>query len=85
MQAITASRGENLSIGELSRLSGVNIETIRCYERVKMLASPPRTPSGRRVYASADLRTLTFIRRVEGANRRRNPPCRTGQRRTTLR
>jgi hypothetical protein len=33
MQTITASRTENLPIGELSRLSGVNIETIRYYER----------------------------------------------------
>jgi DNA-binding transcriptional MerR regulator len=28
-----------------------------------MLPLPPRTPSGRRVYASAALRTLSFIRR----------------------
>jgi len=28
-----------------------------------MLAPPPRTASGRRIYGSADLRTLTFIRR----------------------
>ncbi len=37
MPAITASRAQDLPIGELSRLSGVNIETIRYYERVKML------------------------------------------------
>ncbi len=63
MRAITTSRAENLPIGELSRLSGVNIETIRYYERVKMLPPPPRTASGRRIYGSTDLRTLTFIRR----------------------
>jgi MerR family mercuric resistance operon transcriptional regulator len=28
-----------------------------------MLPPPPRTPSGRRVYGAADLRTLSFIRR----------------------
>ena len=43
--------------------SGVNIETIRHYERIKMLAPPPRTDSGRRVYHSTDLRILVFIRR----------------------
>jgi MerR family mercuric resistance operon transcriptional regulator len=64
MRTITASRTENLPIGKLSRLSGVNIETIRYYERVKMLAPPPRTRSGRRVYGSTDLRTLTFVRRA---------------------
>ncbi len=63
MRAITTSRAENLPIGELSRLSSVNIETIRYYERVKMLPPPPRTASGRRIYGSTDLRTLTFIRR----------------------
>ena len=63
MRAITSSRAENLAIGELSKRSGVNIETIRYYERVKMLAPPPRTDSGRRVYHSTDLRILVFIRR----------------------
>ena len=63
MDAITVSRAENLPIGKLSRLSGVNIETIRYYERVKMLPAPPRTTSGRRVYGAMDLRILVFIRR----------------------
>jgi MerR family transcriptional regulator, mercuric resistance operon regulatory protein len=52
-----------LSIGELSRRSGVNIETIRYYERIKMLPAPPRTASGRRVYGRAETRSLAFIRR----------------------
>ena len=63
MRAITASRAEHMAIGELSRLGGVNIETIRYYERVKMLPSPQRTASGRRVYGVTELRTLAFIRR----------------------
>jgi MerR family transcriptional regulator, mercuric resistance operon regulatory protein len=52
-----------LSIGELSRRTGVNIETIRYYERIKMLPAPPRTASGRRVYGPAETRSLTFVRR----------------------
>lgn len=63
MRDITSSRAANLPIGELSRRSGVNIETIRYYERIKMLAPPPRTASGRRVYGWNDLRMLVFIRR----------------------
>jgi len=63
MRAATAWRAEHLQIGELSRLSGVNIETIRYYERIRMLPPPPRTASGRRVYGSTGLRTLVFIRR----------------------
>jgi MerR family mercuric resistance operon transcriptional regulator len=64
MPAITVSRGEDLAIGTLSRLSGVNIETIRYYERVNMLAPPPRTAGGRRIYGLNDLRILVFIRRA---------------------
>jgi len=44
MGAITDARAEKLSIGDLSELTGVNIETIRYYERVKMVPAPPRTP-----------------------------------------
>ena len=61
--AITASRAEPLPIGRISRLSGVNIETIRNYERIKMVPAPPRTASGRRVYDLTHLRILAFIRR----------------------
>jgi MerR family mercuric resistance operon transcriptional regulator len=64
MPTITASRAETLPIGALSKRSGVNIETIRYYERVKMLAPPPRTASGRRLYGTMDLRILVFIRRA---------------------
>jgi MerR family mercuric resistance operon transcriptional regulator len=64
MPAITASRAEEFPIGQLSKRSGVKIETIRYYERVKMLVPPPRTASGRRVYDLTDLRTLVFIRRA---------------------
>ena len=63
MRAITASRAEHILIGELSRLSGVNIETIRYYERIKMVTAPQRTVSGRRVYGVTELRILAFIRR----------------------
>ena len=63
MSAITSSRAEALPIGQLSNRSGVNIETIRYYERVKLLPAPPRTSSGRRVYDPTDLRILVSIRR----------------------
>jgi MerR family mercuric resistance operon transcriptional regulator len=64
MPVITALRGEAFPIGQLSKRSGVKIETIRYYERAKMLVPPPRTPSGRRVYDVTDLRILVFIRRA---------------------
>jgi len=64
MPAITSSRAETLPIGELSKRSGVKIETIRYYERVEMLPAPSRTANGRRVYNATDLRSLAFIRRA---------------------
>lgn len=62
MTAITKPRPA-FSIGEISRLAGVNIETIRYYERIGVLPAPPRTASGRRIYGERERRVLTFIRR----------------------
>lgn len=64
MNPITLSRDETFAIGALSRLTGVNIETIRYYERIGMLPAPPRTAGGRRVYGTVQLQTLAFIRRA---------------------
>jgi MerR family transcriptional regulator, mercuric resistance operon regulatory protein len=53
-------------IGELSKSSGVNIETIRYYERIKLLPPPRRLANGRRAYDSSGLRILVFIKRSRG-------------------
>jgi MerR family transcriptional regulator, mercuric resistance operon regulatory protein len=52
-----------IAIGELSQRTECNIETIRYYERIKILPPPPRSGSGRRIYDQTHLRTLVFIRR----------------------
>ena len=54
---------KHLGIGELSKLTGVKIETIRYYERQKLLADPPRSEGGHRCYNEDHLKRLTFIRR----------------------
>jgi MerR family mercuric resistance operon transcriptional regulator len=64
MQAITGSRG--LSIGALSRLTGVNIETIRYYEKIDLMRPPPRTRGGHRTYEQEHVDRLRFIRRARG-------------------
>lgn len=51
-----------ITIGALSKHTGVNIETIRYYERIRLIPPPPRTDSGRRLYGAEDIRRLTFIR-----------------------
>src|SRR5437660_10766 len=64
MRSATLSTDAAISIGELSRRTGVNIETIRYYERINMMPKPPRTTSGRRVYGQTESRTLAFVRRA---------------------
>jgi MerR family mercuric resistance operon transcriptional regulator len=51
------------SIGELARLTGASIETIRYYERIGLMPRPPRTGGGRRAFGAESLAALTFIRR----------------------
>lgn len=63
MRRITTSRAEDLSIGDLSKLTGVSIVTIRYYEQINMLPLPPRTAGGRRIYDAPHVRILGFIRR----------------------
>lgn len=51
------------SIGELSRRTGVNVETVRYYEKIGLLPRPPRTEGGHRSYQDDHLKRLVFIRR----------------------
>ena len=51
-------------IGTLSQRTGCNIETIRYYERIGLLPAPARSPGRYRLYGTAQLKQLTFIRRA---------------------
>jgi MerR family mercuric resistance operon transcriptional regulator len=62
MSAITDSRG--LSIGALSRQTGVNTEIIRYYEKIELMRKPPRTHGGHRSYSQEHVERLRFIRRA---------------------
>lgn len=53
-----------MQIGELSRKTGVHIETIRYYEKIGLAPKPPRSSAGRRIYNDAHRRRLMFIRRA---------------------
>lgn len=53
-----------IAIGGLSRRTGVGIETIRYFERVGLIAPPPRNDGGHRVYGEEHVRALGFIRRA---------------------
>ena len=51
-----------MTIGALSRDTGVKVPTIRFYEQIGLLAAPPRTESNRRTYGPEDMKRLRFIR-----------------------
>jgi DNA-binding transcriptional MerR regulator len=51
-----------MTIGEAAKKSGVKIATIRYYEQIGLMPPMPRTQSNRRLYSSAEVRRLTFIR-----------------------
>jgi DNA-binding transcriptional MerR regulator len=54
-----------LSIGELARRARLATETLRHYERVGLLIPSQRTASNYRVYDSAAVERLRFIRRAQ--------------------
>lgn len=51
-----------MRIGELGQSTGVDIETIRYYERAGLLPPPARQANGYRAYGAAHLERLAFIR-----------------------
>lgn len=51
-----------LSIGEMSRRSGVKVPTIRYYEEMGLIAAPERSSGNQRRYTKRELDRLTFIR-----------------------
>ena len=55
---------EKLTIGKLANSAGINLETVRYYERIGLMPEPGRTDGGHRNYATVHVRRLTFIRRA---------------------
>ena len=53
-----------LQSGELARLAGVSTDTLRHYERLKLLAVPRRSTGNYRLYAPAALDRVRIIRRA---------------------
>lgn len=54
------------SIGELSRLTGVKVPTIRFYETRGLITPDERTEGGQRRYSGAGRDRLAFIRHARG-------------------
>lgn len=56
---------KEMTIGTLARSAGVNIETIRYYQRRALIATPRKPPGGVRRYPHTALAQLRFIKRAQ--------------------
>jgi len=56
-----------LRISELARAGGVGVETVRFYQRKRLLAAPTGAATGGRHYGSDDVRRLRYIRQAQVA------------------
>jgi Hg(II)-responsive transcriptional regulator len=50
---------------EVADRAGVNMQTLRYYERRGLLDAPPRTPGGYREYPSSAVSVLRFVKRAQ--------------------
>ena len=54
-----------LTIGRLARAAGVNVETVRYYQRLGLVDEPPKPESGFRHYPADTLDRIVFIKRAQ--------------------
>lgn len=52
-----------MKVGEVSKATGIAVETIRYYEKIGLVPEPERQASGYRSYRQSHLDRLLFIRR----------------------
>lgn len=67
---MTESRASSMRIGEAAERAGVNVQTLRYYERTGLLSKASRRPSGYRQYDTDTVRLVHFIKKVEEIDRR---------------
>ena len=60
-----AADDKQLKIGDLARITGLSIKTIRYYERRGLLEQPPRTEGGYRLYGPEEVARLRFVQRAK--------------------
>ncbi len=54
-----------LTIGHLARATGVNIETVRYYQRIGLIQEPQKPLTGYRVYQTETIDRIKFIKRAQ--------------------
>lgn len=56
---------EKMTISRLAGAAGVNVETVRFYQRSGLIDEPARPHSGYRTYQGEDVRRIRFIKRAQ--------------------
>ena len=56
---------KTMKIGVVATRAGVNIQTVRYYERRGLIPKPPRTESNYRLYCEDSVRRLRFVKRAQ--------------------
>jgi MerR family transcriptional regulator, copper efflux regulator len=54
-----------ITIGRVARAAGVTVQTIRYYERLRLLRPVTRRPSGYRLYGKDEILRLQFIKNAQ--------------------
>ena len=55
----------NMTIGQLAKRTGLNVESIRYYERRGLIPEPRRSESGYRLYSREAIARIYFIKRAK--------------------
>jgi DNA-binding transcriptional MerR regulator len=58
-------RSHSYRIGEVAERTGVSVETLRYYEKRRLLSAPARTEGGFRVYSDAVVQQVRFIKQAQ--------------------
>ncbi len=56
---------EKMTIGQLAKQAGVNLQTVRYYESLNLLPEPERSASGYRQYSSEYIEYIRFIKNAQ--------------------
>ncbi len=56
---------DSLTVSQVAKRGGINLQTIRHYERQGLLAPVPRTNAGYRMFSSKSVRRIRFIKRAQ--------------------
>ena len=54
-----------MTIGSLAKAAGVNVETVRYYQRLGLIEEPRKPAGGQRSYPESTVARLAFVRRAQ--------------------